>query len=125
MNENEITGKVIGAAIEVHKQLGPGLLESVYQQCLSKELELQGIKCDCEVPVRAEYKGIEFDVAYRMDMLVEDIVAVELKVAERILPVHVAQLLSYLKLSGVKLGLLLNFNEPVLKHGIKRVVNNL
>ncbi|MDT8405340.1 GxxExxY protein [Sulfuriflexus sp.] len=125
MKENDISGMIIGAAIEVHRQLGPGLLESVYQQCLAKELDLQGIQCKCEVPVRAEYKGLEFDVAYRMDMLVEDIVAVELKVAENILRVHESQLLSYLKLSGLKLGLLLNFNEPVLKHGIKRVVNNL
>jgi GxxExxY protein len=125
MKENDISGKIIGAAIEVHRQLGPGLLESVYQQCLSKELELQGIKSRCEVPVRAEYKGLEFDVAYRMDMLVKDIVAVELKVTEKILPIHEAQLLSYLKLSGIKLGLLLNFNAPVLKHGVKRIVNNL
>ncbi|MGD8514356.1 MAG: GxxExxY protein [Granulosicoccaceae bacterium] len=125
MKENELAHTVIGAAINVHRVLGPGLLENVYQQCLLKELEIRGIECLSEVPITAEYKGLKFDVAYRMDILVENILAVELKVTENLLPVHEAQLLSYLKLSDKRLGLLLNFNVPVMKSGVRRIVNNL
>lgn len=125
VNENEISKKVIGAAIEVHKVLGNGLLESVYQKSLQQELMLSSIPCAIEIPVAASYKGIDLDIAYRMDMLVMDKVVVELKVVEHVLPIHKAQLLSYLKLSNKRLGLLINFNTPLLKNGVRRVVNNL
>ena len=125
MNENEISKKIIGAAIEVHKILGTGLLESVYQKSLQKELLLNSISCAIEIPVAASYKGMDLDVAYRMDMLVMDKVVVELKVVENVLPIHKSQLLSYLKLSNKRLGLLINFNTPLLKNGVQRVVNNL
>ena len=125
MDENEISGKVIGAAIEVHRRVGPGLLESVYQQCLMRELFLRGVPFSSQASFRSHYKGMDFDVDYRMDLLVAEKVIVELKVVERLLPVHEAQLLSYLRLSGKKLGLLINFNVAVLKDGIKRVVNQL
>jgi len=125
MDENGISRIIVGAAIEVHRNLGPGLLESVYQQCLAHELHLQGIPFSLEMLIDAEYKGLKFDVGYRLDMMVAGKVIVELKVVEIILPVHKAQLLSYLKLSNKKLGLLLNFNVPVMKSGIRRVVNKL
>ena len=125
MDENEISRRVIGAAVEVHKYLGPGLLESVYKQCMVRELRLQAIDVDTELVLKAEYKGLNFDIDYRMDMLVADKVVVELKVVDALLPVHKAQLLSYMKLSGIKLGLLINFNEAVVKNGVKRIVNKL
>ncbi len=125
MDENGISRIIVGAAIEVHRNLGPGLLESVYQQCLARELHLQDVSYSLEMPMNAEYKGLKFDVGYRLDMMVAGKVIVELKVVEIILPVHEAQLLSYLKLSNKKLGLLLNFNVPVMKVGIRRVVNRL
>jgi len=125
VNENEISKKIIGAAIEVHKVLGNGLLESVYQKSLQQELMLSSIACAIEIPVAASYKGIDLDIAYRMDMLVMDKVVVELKVVEHVLPIHKAQLLSYLKLGNKRLGLLINFNTPLLKNGVRRVVNNL
>lgn len=125
MNENEISKIVIGAAIEVHRTMGAGLLESVYHQCLAHELTLRGISYETEVPLNADYKGIKFNTVYRMDLVVSDKVVFELKVVENILPVHEAQLLSYLRLSHKKLGLLINFNVPVLKDGIRRVVNGL
>ena len=125
VNENEISKKIIGAAIEVHKVLGNGLLESVYQKSLQQELMLSSIACAIEIPVAANYKGIDLDIAYRMDMLVMDKVVVELKVVEHVLPIHKAQLLSYLKLGNKRLGLLINFNTPLLKNGVRRVVNNL
>ena len=125
MNENEVSKLVIGAAIDVHRVMGAGLLESVYHQCLMRELEIRGIFFKSEVPISAEYKGLNFDCAYRMDIVVSDCVVLELKVVERLLPVHEAQLLSYLRLTEKKLGLLINFNSPVLKSGIKRVVNGL
>ena len=125
MNENEISKVIIGAAIEVHKTLGSGLLESVYQKSLQQELMLNSISCAIEIPVTANYKGIDLDIAYRMDMLVMDKVVVELKVVENVLPIHKSQLLSYLKLSDKRLGLLINFNVPLLKNGVQRVVNNL
>jgi len=125
MDENKLSYEVVGAAIEVHKQLGPGLLESVYHQCLHRELKLRGLDVKSEVPIGASYKGVDIDTAYRMDLLVTDKLVLELKVVDRLAAVHEAQLLSYLRLSGKKLGLLINFNVPVLKEGIKRVVNNL
>ncbi len=125
MDENMVSRKIIGAAIEVHRTIGPGLLESVYQQCLMRELSLKGLEFSSQVAIRAEYKGLAFDVDYRMDLVVADRVVVELKVVEKLLPVHEAQLLSYLRLSGKKLGLLINFNVAVLKDGIKRIVHQL
>jgi GxxExxY protein len=125
MDENDISRCVIGAAIEVHKHLGPGLLESVYQQCMVRELQLQAINVDTELMLKGEYKGLNFDIDYRMDMLVAHKVVVELKVVVALLPVHKAQLLSYMRLSEIKLGLLINFNEAVVRDGIKRIVNNL
>ena len=125
MDENEISRRVIGAAVEVHKYLGPGLLESVYKQCMVRELRLQAIGVDTELVLKGQYKGLIFDIDYRMDMLVAGKVVVELKVVDALLPVHKAQLLSYMKLSGIKLGLLINFNEAVVKNGVKRIVNKL
>jgi len=125
MHVNDISHSVIGAAIEVHRTLGPGLLESVYHQCLLKELDIQGFGYVSEAPVKAHYKGLDIETAYRIDVLIEGSVIVELKVVDRLLPVHEAQLLSYLRLTGKRLGLLLNFNVPVLKDGVKRIVNNL
>lgn len=125
MDENEISSQVIGAALEVHRYLGPGLLESVYQQCMVRELQLRAIDVDTELGLKGEYKGLSFDIDYRIDMLVAGKVVVELKVVEALLPVHKAQLLSYMKLSNKKLGLLINFNEAVVKDGVKRIVNNL
>ncbi len=125
MEENRLSREVIGAAIEVHRVLGSGLLESVYRQSLCRELALRGIPWQAEVVIRAHYKGLDFDAGYRMDLLVEDRLIVELKVVDRLLPVHEAQVLSYLRLTGKRLGLLINFNVAVLKDGIKRIVNNL
>ena len=125
MDENEISRHIIRSAIEVHQHLGPGLLESVYKQCMVRELQLKTIDVETELVLKGEYKGLRFDIDYRMDMLVARKVVVELKVVESLLPVHKAQLLSYLKLSGIKLGLLINFNEALVKDGIKRIVNNL
>lgn len=125
MDENQISGKIIAAAIEVHRNLGPGLLESVYQQCMKFELENSGLECGIELPVTAIYKGNVFDSAFRIDILVAQKVIVELKVVERVLPVHEAQLLSYLRMTGKKLGLLINFHAPTVREGLKRIVNNL
>jgi GxxExxY protein len=122
METNKITETIIGAAIEVHRHLGPGLLESVYQACLAKELSITGLVFEQQKPMPVEYKGLKLDCGYRLDFLVEQIVVVELKTVESLLPVHESQLLTYLKLSGCKTGLLLNFNVPVLKNGIKRMV---
>jgi GxxExxY protein len=125
MDENEISNGIIGCAIEVHRVLGPGLLESVYQKCLAKELELQDLRFQEEVALDIEYKGLEFGSAYRLDFLVADKVLVELKAVEKLLPIHEAQLLSYLRLARMKLGMLINFNVPTLRSGIRRIVNNL
>ncbi len=125
MDENELSNEVIGAAIDVHRQVGPGLLEAVYRDCLYLELKDRGISAEREVPLSLRYKAHEFHAAYRLDMLVEEKLVVELKAVEQLLPVHTAQVLSYLKLSGKKLGLLMNFNVPVLREGIRRVVNSL
>ncbi len=125
MDENHVSSIIIGAAIEVHRELGPGLLESVYFQCLARELALRRIPFATEVSLRANYKGLQLDTVYRMDLVVADRVVVELKVVESVLPVHKAQLLSYLRLSGKRLGLLVNFNATCLKDGVTRLVNKL
>jgi GxxExxY protein len=125
MSLNEITARVIGAAIEVHIALGPGLLESAYEECLSQELQLRGISFERQKPLPVEYKGARLDCGYRLDMVVEDRVILELKACDSIEEIHKAQILTYLRLSGLKLGLILNFNVPVMKEGIVRVVNKL
>ena len=120
---NDLTGEVIGAAIEVHKALGPGLLESAYEECLCHELKLRGIEFERQVDLPIEYKGTKLDCAYRMDIVADDQLIVELKSCESLQPIHQAQLLTYLKLTGLKVGLLINFNVPILKEGIKRLAN--
>ena len=119
---NRVTDKIIGAAIEVHRQLGPGLLESTYEKCLIFELQRIGLVVESQVELPVTYKGMKTDAGYRIDLLVEKSVIVELKAVESILPVHEAQILTYLKLSGNKLGLLLNFNVKLMKDGIRRFV---
>ncbi len=119
---NEITGDVIGAAIEVHKQLGPGLLESAYKECLCREFTIRGISFEKEKPLPLEYKGVKLECGYRLDFLVEKLVVLELKAMEAIAPIHEAQLVTYLKLGGFRLGLLINFNVLVLKDGIRRKI---
>jgi GxxExxY protein len=121
---NRITEQVIGAAIEVHRHTGPGLLESVYEECLCYELSQLRLSFQRQVPLPVSYKGVKLDCGYKMDVVVDDAVIVELKTVERILPVHTAQLLTYLKLSGKQVGLLMNFNEAVLRRGLKRLVND-
>jgi GxxExxY protein len=125
MNINHLTGEVIGAAIEVHKHLGPGLLESAYEECLCHELSLRKIIYERQKPLPINYKQVKLDCGYRLDLVVEDKVILELKSCERIEDIHKAQLLTYLKLSGLQLGLILNFNVPIMKEGVVRVVNNL
>jgi len=123
--ENALSEKIIGAAIEVHRILGPGLLESAYEAALFFELHGLGFIVQKQVPVDILYKGQKLEVGYRIDLLVEDLVILELKVVEAISDVHLAQILTYLKLSDKKLGLILNFNVKYMKDGVKRVVNNL
>ena len=120
--EEKLTERIIGAAIEVHRHIGPGLLESVYQTCLAQEFSLQNIDYSQEVPLPIAYKGAKIGSNYRIDFIVNERVVVELKAVEQLLPVHEAQLLTYLKLSGIKVGLLINFNVPLLKDGIIRRV---
>ncbi len=123
--ENQISGIVLDAAIAVHTALGPGLLESAYQACLAYELTSRGLKVEIQVPLPIRYRGVLLDAAYRIDIVVEDLVVIEIKAAEKLIPVHDAQLLSYLKLSGKKLGLLINFHVLRLVDGYKRIVNGL
>jgi GxxExxY protein len=118
---DELTGLVIGAAIEVHKTLGPGLLESAYATCLCRELDLRGIPYEKEKPLPIDYKGTKLECGYRLDLLIDHQLIVELKTCESIQPIHEAQLLTYLKLTGIKTGLLINFSVPILKRGIKRL----
>jgi GxxExxY protein len=120
--QDPLTGKVIGAAIEVHRALGPGLLESAYEECLCHELNLSGLGFQRQVPLPVVYKGVRLDCGYRLDVVVEGRVLVELKTVERLLPIHEAQLLTYLRLAQIQTGLLLNFNVPVLRGGIRRMV---
>jgi GxxExxY protein len=115
-----VTGKIIGAAIEVHRSLGPGLLESTYVECLARELMLRDVAFRREVSLAVEYKGLRLDCSYRLDLLVADSVVVEVKSVAAIEPVHGAQILTYMRLGGWKLGLLINFNVPILKNGIHR-----
>jgi GxxExxY protein len=123
MEINDLTGEVIGAAIEVHKALGPGLLESTYEECLCVELGLRNLPYERQKDIPIKYRGVNLDCAYRLDIVVSNQLIVELKACESIQPIHEAQLLTYLKLSDLKVGLLINFNVPVLKEGIKRLVN--
>lgn len=125
MTINEITEGIIGAAIEVHRALGPGLLESAYEECICREVTLRGIQFRRQVPLPVEYKGVRLDCGYRIDLLVSEQVVVEIKALEGLLPIHEAQLLTYLKLGGWNVGLLINFNSTILTHGIKRMVLNL
>ena len=120
---NNITGEVIGAAIEVHRALGPGLLENVYEQCLCRELILRNLPIENQKALAVNYKGVELDCGYRLDIVVPHKLIIELKACDSLLPIHEAQLLTYLKLSGIQLGLLINFNVPLLKDGIKRIAN--
>ncbi len=125
MDYNKTTETIIGAAIEVHRHLGPGLLESTYEACLAYELTERGLKLERQKVLPVKYREILLDCGYRIDLLVENSVIVELKAVERLEAIHEAQLLSYLKLSGVPIGLLLNFNVIELRRGIRRLVNNL
>ncbi len=125
MHENELSEKIIGAAIKVHKNLGPGLLESAYEECLYYELEKLQLKIEKQKPMPLIYENVKLDVGYRIDILVEDKVVIEIKSVEALNDVHLAQILTYLKLSNSKLGLLINFNVSLLKNGIRRVVNKL
>jgi GxxExxY protein len=122
MDFDPLSQRVIGLMIEVHRHLGPGLLESAYQVCLAHELHAAGMNFMAEVPLPVRYKGMELDCAYRMDLVVERSLVVEIKAAEALLPIHEAQLLTYLRLSGHKTGLLVNFNVPLLRQGLKRLV---
>ena len=120
MSKDPFTGKVIGCAIEVHRVLGPGLLESTYQQCLARELHLNEVTFKLEHPLPVEYKGVRLDCGYRIDILVENRIIIELKAVEEVKGIHKAQLLTYMKLSGIDTGLLINFNVKMLKDGIQR-----
>jgi GxxExxY protein len=122
--DNQITERIIGAAIEVHRHLGPGLLESAYEECLCYELNQMGLQFKRQVRLPVLYKGVRIESAHKMDLLVEDAVVVEIKATEDVAPVHSAQVLTYLKFSGKHVGLLINFNVPVLKDGLKRIVNH-
>jgi GxxExxY protein len=125
MTENELSYKVIGIALELHKNLGPGLLESTYECALKYDLECAGLNVTRQVPMPFIYKEIKMDVGYRLDLVVENKLILEIKSIENLAPVHFAQLLTYLKLSDKKLGLLINFNTKLLKDGIHRIVNDL
>jgi GxxExxY protein len=120
--EKDLTEKIIGAAIEVHKHLGPGLLESVYQACLAREMALRGIQFEQEKSIPVIYKGVKLDCGYRLDFFIESKVIVELKAVDAMIDAYKAQLLTYLKITDCKVGLLINFNTPVLKNGIKRLI---
>ena len=125
MTENEISSKIIGCAIDIHKSLGPGLLESAYQECLYYKLQKEGLRVEKEKTMPLIYEEVHLDCGYRIDLLVENKVVIELKSVEALTDVHMAQTLTYMKLGEYKLGLLMNFNVNLLKHGIKRVVNKL
>ncbi len=119
---NQISGEIVDAAIKVHTELGPGLLENVYETCLAYELEKREHKVERQVQIGVNYEGVSLDVGFRLDLLIDSEVIVELKAVEGILPIHSAQVLTYLKLSDHRLALLINFNVPLLKNGIKRIV---
>ncbi len=124
MDIEEIAAIVVDSAIKVHRALGPGLLESAYQKCLTYELRKRGLQVDCEVTLPIVYDGQQIDAGYRVDMLVEDCIIVENKAVDQVLPIHQAQLLTYLKLRDCRLGFMLNWNVRLMKDGIKRMVNN-
>lgn len=117
---NRISEEIIGAAIEVHRELGPGLLESSYESCLAYELESRGLRIGRQIPVPVMYRGLQIECGYRLDLVVEDEVIVEIKAVEKLIPVHDAQILTYLKLTKIPIGLLLNFNVPLMKQGVRR-----
>ncbi len=125
MELNKISGLIIDSAIKVHTLLGPGLLESAYEACLKHELSNRGLKVIAQLSLPVSYDGMTIDTGYRLDLLVEDSVIIEIKAVEQLMQIHDAQLITYLKLSDKKLGLLINFNVTRLKHGIKRLVNNI
>ena len=125
MEIEKIATEIVDSAIKVHKALGPGLLESAYQQCLIYELRQRGLTVDSEVPMPIKYGEVKIEVGYRMDLVINKMIVVENKTVEKLLPIHQAQLLTYLKLSGYNLGFLLNWNVTIMKDGIKRIVNNL
>ena len=122
--ENTATA-IVHSAVKVHRALGPGLLESVYQKCLAYELEKDGRKVQCEHPIPVEYESVKLDMGFRADMIVDNTVIIENKTVDKIAPIHEAQLLTYLKITDLHLGFLLNWNVPLMKQGIKRIVNNL
>jgi GxxExxY protein len=124
MEMNELTEQVIGACIEVHRGIGPGLLESAYRQCLIHEFKLRGISCRHELPLPVQYKGVLLDCGYRVDLLIDERLVLELKAVDQIHPIHRAQLLTYLRLGGWQVGLIVNFNVKVLKDGIIRMVQD-
>ena len=123
LEENPLTDKIIGAALEVHRHIGPGLLESAYEECLCSELSRCGLRFQRQVHLPVLYKGLRLDCAYKMDLVVEDSVVVEIKAIDQLLPIHKAQLLTYLRASGKRTGLLINFNVVKLKDGLRRVLN--
>ena len=125
MDENQISGMIIGCAIDIHRELGPGLLESAYQACLYYELVQAGLKVEQQKPLQLIYKEVHLKCSYRIDLLVEECIIVELKTVESLHSLHQKQLLTYLRLANCKLGLLINFNVPLLKDGIKRLARNL
>jgi GxxExxY protein len=125
INENEIAEKILDAAFRIHRELGPGLLESVYEAILARELAKKGFSVIRQQSIPIRFEGMEFDEGFRADLIVNRLVIVELKSVEKLLPVHAKQVLTYLKLMNLKLGLLINFNEAMLKDGIKRIANGL
>lgn len=125
MELEQIAKQIVHCAIKVHKALGPGLLESVYQKCLAYELERSGLVVKCEVPVPVQYGDVKIDAGFRADMIVENSIIIENKTVEQIAPIHEAQLLTYLKLSNLNIGFLLNWNVTLMKNGIRRMVHNL
>ncbi|OGU45053.1 MAG: GxxExxY protein [Ignavibacteria bacterium RIFCSPLOWO2_02_FULL_55_14] len=125
MTENQISHEVLGCALTVHRYLGPGLLESVYEEVLVYELEKRGLSCDRQVTLPVKYESLELSLGFRVDVIIENSVILELKSVESLLPVHKKQLLTYLRLTNMRLGLLINFNVPLIKEGFSRVVNRL
>ena len=124
MDIEAIASKIVKLSVKVHKTLGPGLLESVYQKCLTYELKNEGLDVKCEVPVSVKYNDVNIDAGFRADMIVDNSIIVENKTVDQILPIHEAQLLTYLKVTNIQLGFLLNWNVTLMKNGIKRMVNN-
>ena len=120
----EVAKTVVDAAIKVHRSLGPGLLESAYQRCLAYELTERGLLVECEVPIPVKYGDVSLEAGFRADMIIENCIIIENKTVDNVLPVHQAQMITYLKLSGIRIGFLINWNVPLLKHGLKRFISN-